>query len=335
MIWKPGRFFRKAEFTGVDIGTEYIKVAAARVASGAPEVTALALTPTPPAAWSEGLRAGEVGAALEKIVAEAGAPAGKVVAAVTGEKVISRDIRVPPMPRKELESALRWEAERYIPVPLEELVVRSVVLGEAKGERGPELHVLLAAAPERLVRDYHELFLRAGLNLVAVDLQSLALWRLFVGASRQKGAGSWAILDIGAKFSQLVIVREGEMAYTRVLPQGGSGFEGIKTLDGSGSGRELSEIDSTIFRMAFEDYARQVQRSLDWYLAQERQSAIERVLLSGGAANIEGIAGHLAELLGVPVEIGEPPLRFSSRLRQTYNPSFAVAIGLALWGLVR
>ncbi|OPZ73715.1 MAG: Competence protein A [Firmicutes bacterium ADurb.Bin456] len=74
------------------------------------------------------------------------------------------------------------------------------------------------------------------------------------------------------------------------------------------------------------DITRELQRSLD-YCVQENIPA-EKLVLCGGTSKLRGLANYLEDTFGLPVETGVPSLEFSGPL--TYDPAFAVALGLAL-----
>jgi len=56
------------------------------------------------------------------------------------------------------------------------------------------------------------------------------------------------------------------------------------------------------------------------------------VVLSGGGANLPGLAALVKEKLRLPVRIARPVI-FQGSLEDQNDPSFSVAVGLVLWGL--
>jgi len=268
---------------------------------------------------------------LQQAVQSTGAGSRHVVTAIPGEKVITRHIRIPPVPPKEIDRVLKWEAERYIPLPVSELIIRYVNLGEVKGARGPELHLLLAALPETLARECHRCFAAAGLRLAAIDLQSLALWRIFAGLSvdESQDPSTYAVVNIDVLYSHLVVIREGRLQYTRSLPQG---IQVNVQADVKNPDLAIGESEGVIYRAALEEFAREIQRSFSWYQAQDREHPVTKIILSGAGGKVQDLCPYLADRLGIPVAVGEPPVQFKTQ--GEYDPAFALAIGLALWGVV-
>lgn len=297
----------KKHFTGVDIGTDFIRAAEIRIIDGFPEVTALKKLPSPPGVWTDNFDEEGLVVALKEILN----PVYKeVVTCISGEKTVCRIIKLPQMSDKELCSAVGFEIQKFVPTPVEQLVVRHIRLGrrisgpeniwarETKdaGEDQDSQDLLVLAVPLATVYQYHSIFTRAGFTVTAVDLQAFALWRVF-GRNTQ---GVTAIADIGAKTSHFILLRDGLIRFTRFLPAGGD---------------NLPEI------------TKELQRSLDYYSTQEN-IAVEKLVLSGGASEFGFLTGHLQRAFGACTGAGSPEVDFS--VSGMYDPAYAVPIGLAL-----
>jgi type IV pilus assembly protein PilM len=357
-FWKAFRFGAQASrvCTGVDLGTHEIKVVRMAHNGSRPAVLGWAAVPSPAGAEPDGPNRPETAAALEEALQAAGAVEGAdgLVTAIGGGRVITRNILLPAMPERELETAVQWEAERHIPVPLDQLVIRHVNLGEVVTEGTTRLHVLLVGAPRKLVRDYAALFREAGRELSAVDLQCLALWRLFFGFQPEKiGPETVALLDIGANHTELVIVQDGSYCGSRSLPGGAGNLSGaLYSLSGTGpaadcepgENREVRCRAGASWRETGPEYAAgafgahllpNIRRSLEWYQSRNRGRRVERLIVSGGGSRKDGVTGYLAGQLSLPVDTGRAPVSFPGAQEAAFDPKFAVAAGLALWEMVR
>lgn len=346
---------RKTHFMGIDVGTYEIKVAEVKVIDGMPEVVALRRRPSPQGVWTKEFDEEELVEALKEI---AGSGLREAITCIGGENVVGRIVRLPPMEEKELEQAVRFEVERFVPTPVDQLIIRSVWLEEGEdgaeetprrktsspraGEEGAK-GLLILAVPAAVIYQYHSIFSRAGLLVTAVDLQAFALWRLF-----GRGApGTVAIADIGAQTSHLVVVREGVIRFLRLLPVGGNAVSNFLAdtygvefaeaermkLEAAASGENenpgfpgvLREAD--LFHGGIMEITRELKRSLEFYYTQEKDR-VERVILSGGAVKLKELPEHLQEALEIPVEVGLPAIGLPDDIQ--YDPAYAVAIGLAL-----
>ncbi len=297
----------KKHFTGVDIGTDQIKVAELKVVGGTPEVVALRMRPSPPGVWSDNFDEEELVQALKEVLDP---NCREVISCLGGEKAVCRIVRFPRMSEKELWSAVKLEVQKYVPTPAGQLVIRCVRLGKTAEGVGSKLtgepkdaagglplqDVLLLAVPLATVYQYHGIFSRAGYTVTAVDLQAFALWRIF---GRNAG-GVTAMVDIGAKTSHFVLLRDGLIRFIRLLPAGSEDPAGI---------------------------SKEIRRSLDYCSTYEKTS-VEKLVLSGDIGSSGEFMGQLSGNLGIPAEAGLPEVDFTGD--ELYDPAYAVSVGLAL-----
>jgi type IV pilus assembly protein PilM len=184
------------------------------------------------------------------------------------------------------------------------------------------------------------------MTVTAFDLQAFALWRVF----GRDIDGTAAIIDIGEKSSQFVVVKDGAIRFIRLLPVGGITLTRVITsafsvesaqaerLKEESSVAQDSEIYkqggsaqriSGVLREGLTELIREVNRSLNFYATQERQS-VERIILSGGTSKLNGITDYCQEKLGIKAEIG---VAQTGLPWQGFDPAYAVALGLAMRGI--
>jgi type IV pilus assembly protein PilM len=293
------RFRRQPQYLGIDLGTTAVKAA---VYQGRQWLTASVPSPQGGLADTQ---------AMVAAVAEAASRTGwrgrRAVTAVSGERVIVRYLRLPRMTPEELKSGMAYEIENYLPTGARDMVVDWTILDADPGTDAGQMPVLLAAAPREQVTSLYQLFHAAGLDLVAIDLVPLALCRALAG----EAGGSTVIIDIGGRWSNLVLAREGRPLFSRVVAIGAG---------------ELSQPGITgSSRMA--EMAQEIRRSLEFYRSQAGTAFNpERIILTGGGAQVEGLVDYYGEELGVTVIIGRPGTGFNG----SPDPALAVAMGLAL-----
>jgi type IV pilus assembly protein PilM len=290
---KPKRFI------GVDIGTASIKAAEIEVSGNRPEILSLKECAVDPAADNE------LSAALEELVPRGTAG---VFTSLGGKDVVCRIVQFPPLDKKELDAAVRYEMERFVPSS-EKVITRHVFLNTEQSGKRQEL--LLLAAREDTVCRYYRLFSGAGLSLTAIDYTAFALWRLF----GKKSKGSRMILDLGAEFTTIIFVNKGVIRLIRILPAGEELFDTNCVLDLEKSAAHKRVAD-------------EIQRSLSYYSQQEKAS-VEKVLITGSAGKVEGLMEGLLDyfqrVFQIPAELG-----VVSPLLREMDHAYAVAVGLAL-----
>lgn len=344
--------------TGVDLGTHEIKVVRMALNGTEPVVLGCSAVPAPRFSYAEGLVQAEMMAALEEALRAAGSAkdAEVLVAAVGGGRVITRNIVIPAMPGKDFKAAVRWEAERHLPVPPEELVIKHVNLGKIVTGGAAHVHVLLVGVSRKLVQEYRTLFRETGRVLTALDLQALALWRLFFGSGPERAGGQEAValVDIGAGHTEFVVVRDGCFQYCRSLAGGAGSLTGaVRPFAGTGPAVKNAYGDRSKVQAAGEacwgeeagpEYGvraggggltANIRRSIDWYQSRNWGQRVARVVLSGGGSGNAGLAGYLGGQLRLPVDAGRVRLSLPAAVEGGFDRKFAVAAGLALRELVR
>src|SRR5690349_17166613 len=181
-------FSPKQSFLGIDIGTSSIKLVQLGDDNGRPRLMTYGYseqTNDVVKNEAESSRRAVVNA-LKTILRDARTTSTKVVAALPSFTVFSSIISLPSMNRKELNSAVRWEAKKFVPLPIDELVLDWKLLKEPPGTpaeagRAPKnLRVLITAAPRSLRDRYSLIFKEAGLTLVALDTEAFALERSLI-----------------------------------------------------------------------------------------------------------------------------------------------------------
>jgi type IV pilus assembly protein PilM len=132
--------------------------------------------PLEPGLVSQGLIVDEdqVADKIKQIFKEAGAQTSKVITAISGHDSIHRVITLPELPEAILPEAVKREAKRTIPTPLEDVYFSYQRIPSPKGEN----RVFLAAFPRNLVDALAKTLRRAGVSPHVLDLAPLALCRV-------------------------------------------------------------------------------------------------------------------------------------------------------------
>lgn len=286
---------RKTPYLGVDIGSTAVKAAAYQ-----DHQWLVAKVPTPS---SRTVDNETIAAAVAEAASRTGWRGRRAVMAVSGDKVIVRYLRLPPMPSEDLKRGMAYEIKNHLPTGTHDMVVDWTVIDD--GTAGEGILVLLAAAPRDQVMNLHQLCQAAGLELVAVDLIPLALCRSLAGVIK----GSAVVVDIGGRWSNLVLVKDGKPLFSRVIPQGTEEL----SRPGYGGSSRLAEL------------TQEIRRTLEFYRSQSGVSfSPENLFLTGGGALMEGIQEFCKDELDVAVSL--PAVGSNG----PGDPSLAVAVGLAL-----
>lgn len=235
------RLFRPTvRAVGLEIGTANLKVVELEPGTP-PRLAKLAMRPMPPGLVDEdhvtdpeGL-AREVGALFD----DAGIDAKHVVTAVGNRQAITRNIEMPRMSRTEVAEAIRWEAERYVPFPIDEVALDYDLLDDPDDvAEGDDLQVVIAAARLDLLHEHVHALELAGLEPVVMDVKPFALLRSLKGAllgehltkrtltqsGYTEGNEIGVVLEIAASATTITLVRGDRVLMNRNIGVSGDDF---------------------------------------------------------------------------------------------------------------
>ena len=305
---------------GLDVGTSAVRVA--DVEPGPPPVLrAFGQVDLPPGAVRGGevVDADAVAETIRRLWRETGLRQRTARVGVASERVVVRTIEFPALPDDELAGALRFQAQDYVPMPIDEAVLDFHVLERVTAADGePVARILLAAAHRELVGALLRAVKTAGITVSGVDLIPLALIRGLRPAPGESGSAE-AIVSVGAGVTTVVVHEAGIPRLVRIVAAAG--------------GDEVTESSDLAGVTA------PIHGSLDYYLNQPETPPLERVLLTGGGSLAAGLAEALATSLGLPVEPARPreaidlgDIGIPEERIPDLDPYLPVAVGLALGG---
>ena len=340
---------RKKELVGLDIGASSVKAVQLKRVGKGYELVHLGMAPLNPETIVDGviMDGGSVISAIQQIYQEHGIKTRDVAVAVSGHSVIVKKIKVQQMTEEELAGQLQWEAEQYIPFPIEDVNLDFQIL-EPRG--GAEMDILLVAVKKDVMNDYLTVISSAGLNGQVVDVDAFALENAYEITGEIPRDQTVALVNLGAMVMNINILQRGVTEFTRDSAIGGNRYtESIQKMLGLSfeqaeklkmgtpvEGRTLSEAQPAI-DMVNTELAGEIRRSMDFFRSSSQSDTIHKVVLSGGGARLPGLMNFLGQHLEVPVEVVNPlraikadPKKFDPEYLEFVGPQLGVAVGLAL-----
>ncbi|MEK7188909.1 MAG: pilus assembly protein PilM [Patescibacteria group bacterium] len=251
-------FFKSktTSFLGIDIGTNSIKLVELESVGGRPRLVTYGMVEIESSIARNSESADNasdnqnIAGALAALLKKTSARSRSAVAALPNFSVFSSVISLPKLGDKQIAEAVQWEAKKFVPMPIENVVLDWKILNEvALDEEQKELtdaeraerelqkqkiaqadqnsnlakcktvaQILLTAAPRRLVERYVAIFKLAGISLLSLETESFALARSLVGNEE----GAILIADVGALTTDVTVVKRGVPVFSRSINVGGS-----------------------------------------------------------------------------------------------------------------
>jgi type IV pilus assembly protein PilM len=277
----------------------------------------------------------------------------RVVTSVSGRSVIVRYVTMPKMSKEELQSAIRFEADKYIPFEVEEVVLDCQILeeGVGTGESGqPEMKVLLVAVKKSLIEEHVDLLKGVDLQPTIIDVDAFALGNAFELRNLNTGRADLAnkvvsLIDIGANKTNINILKGMISYFTREVYLAGNDFtEAIsRRLQIEASEAEELKIDprdrvgevEECVLPALDDLSNEIQLSFD-YFENQFDREVEEVYISGGSSKLPGLLKAFESSFDKPIVFWDPlenmevqSDKIDVRQIKKISSQLAVTVGLA------
>ena len=209
---------------GLDIGTTHVRAAEFQQGRGGPRSGTLVRygeVPLPLGAVRDGEveEVSTVATAIRQLWAGAKFSSRDVAISVGNQRVVVRELDLPWMPAGQLKASLAFHVQEILPMPVDEALLDYFPTAEYDGQQGRLVRGMLVAATRDTVRANVMAVETAGLRPKLVDLTHFALMRGLL--TEDLMARTVAIVEIGARLTQVVIAAQGKPQFVRMLPTGG------------------------------------------------------------------------------------------------------------------
>lgn len=288
-------------------------------------------------------------ASVKQFFAETGFSTNVVVVALPEYQIFMRVIKVPQMSDKDLKNSIQFEAEQYIPFPLKEMSLSYQKLDVDAVDR-TKVNVQLVAAKRTVLDKYIQILRNVHLIPKALEPETLSIARVLGEAEDRPSAN--LILNIGFSSTIIIITYKGFVRFTRNIAVGGDALtravqQGL-SLDYLQAeeykktyGLDNNQADGKIFEILkpfFDNVIVEIKKSKIFFTSQNQNVNINRVVLSGGTAQMTGLLYYMANNLDLEVEIANPwkNILLSPKIESKKDalieqgPIFSTCVGLAI-----
>ena len=351
-----GDFFQSgSSYLGVDIGTTSIKVVEVKPGKQRPQIVNYGLLESSgylaranQALQTSSLKIFEsdVTELLKTIFHQMGTKAKNAVASLPPFSVFTTVLDFPQMDSREVEKAMVYQAKQYVPLPLSEVALDWLKVAEYQDEKGfTHQKMLLISVPQEQIKKYQRMFQAAGLVLRALEIESVSISRIF-----GNDATPTIVVDIGSRSTNIVFLEKGRLIWSAqsdfasasltqalasslsINPLRAEELKKERGIMGTGPNYELSTI-----MLPFLDAIINEVKKAQFTYAQQFLSAAkpERIILSGGGANLLGIEKYFEREFGMPIVRATPFAQFEyapeiAPLAAELNPMMSVALALGM-----
>jgi len=371
---------RNNEVVGLDIGSSTVKIVQLRKDRSGYTVTAAGMVDIAASGANNDRREINTIRAISKCLEMTGIQTRLAVCGVCGPEVAVRSFNFPSLLPEEMQGAILLEASQVCPFNVDNGDIDYQLTSEGNNNTSG----FLVAATNKLIKRKSQLTKNASLHCVLMDVDGLALLNCFREYKRKEahvrnykevnnnmlqrerisnGAGrTTAILNVGSSYTNLAIVSDKGLPFVRDMAYAGEAIVDriasendvstgtvIRILSGwkDPSGAQLELGDS--LERACQKLIVDVTETVRYYMAQEKSAVVDRVLVCGGFALVNGFVELLDSRLPAKTVLWNPFDKMRCRadrhrrdilrrytakqlqdILQKNGPAMAVAAGLAM-----
>jgi len=286
----------------------------------------------------------------------------EVVTSLPEKKAFLQVIQMPKMEEGELKKAIPFEAENYIPLPIEEVYLDFQIVPPVY-DHLDHFDILIAAIPKETTYPYVSCLKKAGLLPQALEIESQSISRALI----KNGVSPFpiAIIDFGRSRASFIIFSGYSLRFTSSIPISSQKLTeaisqtlkvnlteaeklklkyGLKMPEKNAKYKGISEAMIPLLT----DLARQIKKYLRYYqthaghehlepdssgrasrpISETSKKKIEKILLCGRGANLKGLADFLSSELKISVKPGNPWINILSEpLKEVPELSFEESLG--------
>jgi type IV pilus assembly protein PilM len=339
-----GLFVKDTEFFGLDIGSTAIRLVQLRRGSVHPALVAYGSVAVPANLTSSDSKIDQdkISELVKQLVRENHVSLKNVVVGLPSNKVFATVITTPKLDNSQLAKAIRYQAEQYIPMALDQVKLDWAVVDQSKD--GKQLEVLLLAAPNSAIDKYVAILEKAGLEPLALEANATAVARALIPSNNL----AVAMVDFGALDSDISIVLNNAPRLIRSVSVGGLtlvravaqnlGLDEVQATQFTYKfGLTQSKLEGQVFKAikpTLDNMVSEVEKSVKYFTGRYPDVKLEKLVVTGSASALPELGPFLANSSGLPVEFGNAWVNVSypSGLQEKLmgmSSEYAAAVGLA------
>ena len=280
----------------------------------------------------------------------AGVDTKNCVISIPELSVYSRLLTLPKVNENEVEESIHYALKPLIPVPIESVNITFLPVDEIKNENGVLVNWYAVAAPKQLVDRDVKILEKAGLNLLAIETESLALVRMVYFCHEIPQGRDVMIIDIGAETTNMIIARNSVVVFSQSVSTGSNAMTKVIAADFGISESEAEKYKVTYgldFQAGEGKIAKSIEpivqiilgeisRTLTYLRERISGESVDSVYLTGGGSALKGLDIYMKEKLSLNVMTSnllshldiDPKL--NTKIGSSEGKEYNVALGLAL-----
>ncbi|MEH0859941.1 type IV pilus assembly protein PilM [Halobacteriovorax sp. DPLXC-1] len=332
------------ELIGVDIGQSSVKVSKITTKNDTYTLTKYASVPLPEATIIEDEIQDEEALkdALSEAFAEAKITEPYICLGLSGPNTVIKKLQLAGGEDEELEDQVTWEAEQYLPFPVEDCNIDWYVIGE---NRGGGLDVIVCAIKKDVLESFRSILTSLGKVVKVVDLCPLAITNIFelageesevddedededvesevfegtsAGTSTKILIPSRLLIDIGSQATIFTVLKNGVPVFVKEIILGGASiteeiqrqlgvkFAEAEDLKKMSAGGGVPDDVLMIINEINSSIVNELKKAHDFYINATSDDSLKDITVTGGSVRLPNLLEEIRTSFGVDVNVLNP-----------------------------
>lgn len=332
---------------GLDIGSYAIKAVVGQPTKDGLDILKMVEVPNPIGAFapdSPQKREQLIGS-IKQLFESNDLPTTEVRVSISESQVSTKAVTMPLLSDAELSSAIQWQVEQHIPIPLEEMQYEYVVLRRSDNQSAvQDMDVLLLGTRRQVVQSLADILLESNLDVTAMETDTLA--QLRVAELVMPSNENVAVVNIGASFTSITVVSQGVIQFVHSAPtagllftravERGLGLDAVRAEEYKRAygllANQLEGKMRTTLTPVMDALVGEIQKAIRFFLSEHTGQALQKMYVTGGSLYLPDLLPYLSQSLSLemfPIELsGVPAMKMKEGVPQ--DGRFVVCAGLAM-----
>lgn len=311
----------------LDIGSKNTKIVLGTQSKRNVKIEKAFTIPTPTGCYSDGniLDISKFKSEIFDVLQEENVKCKNMIITTKSTTVITRDIDIPVAKKEDMDSIIKFQMEKYLPIKFENYIIQHKILEEFEEDDVKMAKNTVVVYPKIMAQGYYELIKKLNCTPVALDISSNSINKLFiedikVNDENYSFEDTVAVIDLGSDYINVNIITKGNVQFTRIITNGGSYIdmdiakqlsigeeeaENQKIKCCNLTAVSLSDIQSSavndIAKAQVRNWTGEIERLLNYYKSKEQGNKIDKIYIYGGSSNLKGIVEFMKDALYLPV----------------------------------
>ena len=311
----------------LDIGSKYTKIVLGTQSKKSVNIEKTITMTTPVGCYNDGiiLDITKLKSEISDVLQEENVKCKSIIITTKGTTVIMRDIDIPVAKKEDMDSIIKFQMEKYLPIMFDDYIMQYKVIEEFEEEGVKKTKVTVVVYPKTMAYGYYNLIKQLKGNAVALDVSSNSINKLFIEGIKINDENcsledTVAVIDLGYDFINVNIITKGNVQFTRIITYGGSHIDidiakqlAISEEEAEKQKMECCnlEVDSLcdmqtsmvndIAKAQVRNWIHEIERLLNYYKSKEQGNKVDKIYIYGGSSNLKGIEKYLEDALNLPV----------------------------------